>query len=390
LSLQLTEAEGRVAVTLNEDHCSRCSVCSAVCPYDALKKDAETGKTVLDIEKCQVCGMCYSTCPSKAIDIIYYDMDSLIRYLERAKQEYKSDTLVIMCKGSAPDFTAVEKLFGVTKFIPLSVPCVGRIPGEVFLQAILMGIREIYVLACDEDYCRFERGSSVTGRKILALNFMLEQLGYGKDVITLKRNSLKVKVDTDSCIACGNCVFYCPYDAAKLESPGGVSFDLDACRGCGLCVAMCPAFALELENWEKDSISGLISKLSSEMKPPKILVFRCQWAVFPTLNGELAPNIRYIDLPCASRVDTFHILEAFQKGIDGVLIAACSEDDCKQERGSGKAQRSVERLAGRLGQIGLQDRLRFCTVAPRYPEGFKRELEQFSQEIEAICAKEGK
>jgi len=388
LSEQLTE--GRVAVELNEDYCSRCSICSSLCPYEALKKDTETGKTILDIEKCQVCGLCYSTCPSKAIDIIYYDLDSLTKYLERAKQEYDSDTLVIMCKGSAPDFTGVEGLFGVTKFIPLSVPCVGRIPGEVFFKAILMGIREIYVLACDGDYCRFERGSLVTGRKILAFNLLLEQLGYGKEVITLKRNSLKVKVDTDSCITCGNCVFYCPYDAAKLESPGVVSFDLAACRGCGLCVAVCPAFALDLENWEREHISDLISKLSSEMQTPKILVFRCQWAVFPPLNEESVPNIRYIDLPCASRVDTCHILEAFQKGIDGVLIAACSEEDCKQEKGSGKTQRLIAGLGEKLSQIGLQDRLYFCTVAPRYSEGFNRELEQFSQRIEAAGSKEGK
>jgi F420-non-reducing hydrogenase iron-sulfur subunit len=393
LSNQVIEeqvVEEKVAVKINEDYCSRCSVCSALCPYQALTKDAETGKTVLDITKCQVCGMCHSTCPSKAIDIVYYDMDALTRYLEKAKQEYGSDTLAVMCRGSTPGPAAVESLFGVADFIPLYVPCVGRIPGEVFLRAILMGIKEICVLACDEDYCRFERGSSVTGRKIIALNLLLDQLGYGREVIRLKRNSLKVKLDKDLCISCGNCVFYCPYDAAKLERAGGAVFDLDLCRGCGLCVAMCPAFALDLENWERDSISELISKLSSEMKPPKILIFRCQWAVFPEMNGEPAPNIRYIDLPCASRVDLSHILEAFQKGVDGVLIAACSEEDCKQEKGSGKTQRSVAKLIDKLNQIGFQDRLHFCTVAPRYPEGFTRELAQFGQRIKDIRAKGGK
>ena len=383
--------EERVALEINEDYCSSCSICSSLCPYEALKKDTETGKIFLEIEKCQVCGLCYSTCPAKAIDTIYYDIDSLTKYLERAKQEYECDELVIMCKGSAPDFAGIERLFGVAKFIPLSVPCVGRISEEVFLKAILMGIKRIYVLACDEDYCRFDRGSPIIGRKILALNLLLGQLGYGTEVITLNRNSLKVKVDKDLCIACGNCVFYCPYDAAKLDSPGIVSFDLSACKGCGLCVAMCPALALDLENWERESISTLIAKLSSEMKPPKILVFRCQWAVFPPLNnGELAPNIRLIDLPCASRVDTFHILEAFQKGVDGILIAACSEDDCKQEGTSKNAEHSVTTLRERLGQIGLQDRLHFCTVAPRYPERFDRELEQFSERIQTTCAKESK
>jgi len=388
LSKQVIEES--VALRINEDYCSNCLICSSLCPFEALKRDTETGKTVLEIDKCQVCGICYSTCPAKAIDISYYDIDSLTRYLEKARQEYDCDTLVIMCKGSAPDFTGIERLFGIAKFIPLSVPCVGRIPDEVFLQTLAMGTKKVHVLACDEDYCRFERGSSIIRRKILALNLLLEQLGYGKGVITLKRNSLKVKVDADSCITCGNCVFYCPYDAAKLESPGVVHFDLAACRGCGLCVAMCPALALDLENWERESISTLISKLSSEMKPPKILVFRCQWAVFPSLNGSFGQNVGVIDLPCASRVDTSHILEAFQKGIDGILIAACSEEDCKQEKASGKAQHSVAELKKKLSQIGLQERLHFCTVAPRYPEEFVRELKQFSKEIEAISSKEYK
>ena len=380
-----------VALQIKEDYCSNCSTCSSVCPYEAIRKDAETGKTLLEIEKCQVCGLCYSTCPAKAIDIIYYDVDSLTRYLKKAKQDYKSDTLVIMCKGSAPDFAGVEKLFGVKEFIPLSVPCVGRVPEEVFLEAIVMGIRKIDILACDEDYCRFEDGSSVAGRKIAALNLLLEQLGYGKEALTLKRHSLKVKVDTDLCIACGNCVFYCPYDAAKLESPGAVSFDLTLCRGCGLCVAMCPAIALDLENWEKERMSTLISELSAGIQKPKILVFRCQWAVFPSLdNGQLAPNIRVVDLPCASRVDTFHILEAFQQGIEGVMIVACPEDDCKQEKGSARAQHSVAALEKRLSQIGLQDRLHFCTVAPRYPDEFDKELRQFSQKIANIGSKESK
>jgi coenzyme F420-reducing hydrogenase delta subunit/formate hydrogenlyase subunit 6/NADH:ubiquinone oxidoreductase subunit I len=379
-------AEPQVAVKLNEDYCSRCSICRSLCPFEAITKDDESGKIVLEIEKCQVCGICYSACPAKAIDIIYYDYGSLVKYLETAKQRYDSDTLVTMCRGSAPDSAGIERLFGVSKFIPLSVPCVGRIPEELLLQAVAMGIKKICLLACDENYCRFDRGSPLTGRRILALNRLLEQLGYGSEAITLKRNSLKVKVDKDLCIACGNCVFYCPYHAAKLESPGGISFDLDACRGCGLCVSLCPALALDLDNWEKERISALIPQLLAEMKSPKILVFCCQWAVFPPLDGESSPNICTVDLPCAARVDAFHILEALQKGADGVLIVACSEEDCKQEGASAKAQHLVAKLKERLEQIGFQDRLHFCSVSPRYPEQLDKELRQFRQRIEAVVS----
>lgn len=378
MSEQVTKE--RTAVVLNSEHCSNCSTCTSLCPFEAVKRD-DTGKTILNIEKCQVCGLCYSTCPAHAIETLYYDIDSLTAYLEKAKKQYESDVLVIMCKGSAPDFAGVEKLFRLKQFIPLAVPCVGRVPDEVYLKSLLIGIKKIRVLACDEDYCRFERGSAVTGRKIMGLNRMLEQLGYGKNTLSLKRHSLKVKVNADACIACANCVFFCPYHAAKLESPGVVSFDLDACHGCGLCVAMCPALALDMDNWERDRISGVISQLAVEAQAPKVLVFRCQWSVFSSLNGDLPASIRYIDLPCASRVDKFHIVEAFRKGFNGVLVVGCPEDDCKQEKASGKAKHSVEMLSKTLNQLGLHNNLKFCFVAPRHPDEFKRELEKFCQSI---------
>lgn len=381
--METPSRQQRVAIQINEDYCGRCSICSSVCPFEAITRDAETGKMLLDIEKCQTCGICYSSCPAGAIDAIQYDADSLIRYLERAKQQYKSDSLVIMCKGCAPDFEDVQKIFGISDFVPLSVPCVGRIPMDVLLKAISsVGTNGIHILACDVDYCRFERGSSITGQKVMALNLLLEQLGYGKEAIELKRHSLKVKADRNKCISCGNCAFHCPFGAAKLVS-GAAEFDLDLCRGCGLCVALCPAMALELENWEGARISASIARLSSEMAEPKILVLRCQWSAFPFPNEELDANVRVIDLPCASRVEPLHVLEAFRMGISGILIAACHEADCKSKTGSKEAQRLTTALKKTLGQIGFEERLHFCSVAPRYPEAFYEELQQFREKIES-------
>lgn len=378
-------AEVKTAVNINDDYCSRCTICSSLCPYDAITQDRDNKIMVLDITKCQVCGICSSACPAKAIDTIYYSTDSVLKYLEKARTQYKSDSLVIMCKGSAPDFNQVGKLFGVKDFIPLSVPCVGRIAEDMLLRVLADGIKKINILACDEDYCRFQRGSPLTGRRVIALNRLLEQLGYGPEAVTLKRNSLKVKVDKDLCIACGTCVAYCPYHAPKLESVGGISFDLDACRGCGLCVALCPAFALDLENWERARISDLIPKLLAEVKPPKILVFRCQWADYPPLNGDISPGVGTIDMPCSGRVEAVHVLEALQSGADGVMVVACSGDDCKQERVSDRAEHVVARIKEKLGQIGLGDKLSFSAVSPRYAGQVEEKLRQFRQSLEGAA-----
>ncbi len=379
--------EARTAVKVNEERCSACSLCSSLCPFEALRR--EGGKVVLQIEKCQVCGLCYSSCPAKAIDVLYYDLDSLTRYLKDAKQRYGSDVLLIACKGASPDFTQAEKIFKLSSYIPLAVPCVGRIPEEVYLRALgELGLRKIYVLACDEDYCRFERGSKMGGRRIAALNLVLSQLGLGEEVITLKRNSLKVKAEPDKCIRCGNCVFYCPYEAAALQGTQPASFNLELCRGCGICAAICPAEALELESWERERLSGLIARLTSDMESPRILVFRCQWAAFPELDGGLAPNVRVIDLPCAGRLDVGHVLEAFDRGVEGVLVAACPEEDCKMEKGSKEAQHRVEALRKKLAEVGLGENLRFSFVAPRYPESFNEELKKFKESLKGSGGQE--
>lgn len=388
VQLKVSDNQPRFAVKLNDESCSKCAICYAACPFEAIEKEPETGQLLLEIEKCQVCAICYSSCPAKAIAIIYYDINSLTRYLENAKDEYKSDSLVITCKGSTPDFEDIEKVFGISEFIPLSVPCVGRIPAEVLLKAIsTMGIKAIYILACDEDYCRYERGSLIARLRVTAVNALLEQLGYGKEVIRLKQRSLKVKADRDKCISCGNCVFYCPYSAARLER-GAATFDLELCRGCGLCVTLCPALALDLEHWEEDRISKLISDLSKEKSRPSILVMRCQWAVFPELGEEFGSNIHIIDMPCAGRVDPLHIMEAFRQGIDGVLIVACHEEDCRSKRGSKEARRLTTALKRTLSQIGFEERLHFCSVAPRYPESFHEELRRFKERIESTCSQE--
>ena len=39
-----------VGVKQNVDYCSSCSICSTLCPYEALKKAPETGKIFLEIE----------------------------------------------------------------------------------------------------------------------------------------------------------------------------------------------------------------------------------------------------------------------------------------------------------------------------------------------------
>jgi len=56
-------------VEINEDLCSGCGICVAVCPYDAcrLEKTEKGRVSVIDNLKCKRCGVCISACPAGAM-----------------------------------------------------------------------------------------------------------------------------------------------------------------------------------------------------------------------------------------------------------------------------------------------------------------------------------
>jgi len=59
---------------------------------------------------------------------------------------------------------------------------------------------------------------------------------------------------------------------------------------------------------------------------PKILAFLCNWCAYAgaDLAGvsrlQYPPNVRVIRVMCSATVSPYHILKAFQKGVDGIFV----------------------------------------------------------------------
>lgn len=56
-------------VIRNEDRCTHCGACVALCPADALKVDPENRMIQFDDAKCLACGICVNACPPRAMEI---------------------------------------------------------------------------------------------------------------------------------------------------------------------------------------------------------------------------------------------------------------------------------------------------------------------------------
>jgi ferredoxin len=193
------------AVEIDQDLCSRCCVCHSICPYEAINYDKEADKVEIDIQKCQVCGICPSACPVSAIKIAYYDYDHLLDYVDCVRKNNPSDTLVLMCRGNSPSSCEVEEILAdqglnVENYIPLRLPCSGRIPTDFIFKTLNSGVKNIVSVQCEEDFCRYKEGTKINTRRFQLSKNVLKQLGFDENALKIVKYSRKAVYDTDKCV----------------------------------------------------------------------------------------------------------------------------------------------------------------------------------------------
>lgn len=93
---------------------------------------------------------------------------------------------------------------------------------------------------------------------------------------------------------------------------------------------------------------------------PLILAFCCHYCAYAAadLAGSMRlqyPNtVRVLKLPCTGKLEVNFVLAAFERGIDGVIVAGCLEGGCHFLEGNLRARRRVERAREILAEIGLE------------------------------------
>ena len=115
------------------------------------------------------------------------------------------------------------------------------------------------------------------------------------------------------------------------------------------------------------SVVGTASMAASEVN---IVAFCCHYCAYAAadLSGSLRlqyPNsVKVIKLPCTGKLDIQHILDAFEQGADGVMVAGCMEGDCHFQQGNYNAKRRVAYTQTLLRQIGIEpERLKMFNMS---------------------------
>jgi len=120
---------------------------------------------------------------------------------------------------------------------------------------------------------------------------------------------------------------------------------------------------------------------------PQLLGFLCNWCSYAgaDLAGvsriQYAPNLRVIRVMCSGRVDPVFILEAFLKGVDGVLVLGCHLGDCHYISGNYEAVIKMELLDKILGFSGFSERLRLDWVSASEGNRFAQVVNEFTEKV---------
>jgi len=73
-----------ITSSVNEDICSGCGMCVAVCPFGAMELVSKNGKRLAQstVAQCKGCGVCGATCPSGAISMNHFRNEEIMAQLE--------------------------------------------------------------------------------------------------------------------------------------------------------------------------------------------------------------------------------------------------------------------------------------------------------------------
>ena len=195
---------------------------------------------------------------------------------------------------------------------------------------------------------------------------------------------------TGHCVGCLTCFRVCPYGAISLDPK--VVVDPLACESCGICAAECPRFAIKINAPVGMAISDKIPEGEKATDIgnfiPAITIFSCSRSakgagdLASCMGYDLPSGLKIVEVPCAGSISQEHLLTAFSKSADGVMVLTCHNGNCHSEYGNIYAHQRVDQLSDMLPQLGFEpERLAYKTLASNMGTEFAETVHAFENAI---------
>jgi formate dehydrogenase beta subunit len=180
------------------------------------------------------------------------------------------------------------------------------------------------------------------------------------------RCGLGAEVTEGQCSVCLNCLRSCPYEAPTINGAanGTAAISIENCQACGLCAAVCPANAISLQILPEGKIKNLLKEAHSTL-----VVFTCldstNWPETPErlIEAQGHKNFKLFRLPSTGALRLSWILEAIEKGAQGVAVITCRQEQCRFHGCLDHTRNLITRAKNLLEEIDLDPSLLLhCTI----------------------------
>ncbi|MEK6574255.1 MAG: hydrogenase iron-sulfur subunit [Chloroflexota bacterium] len=123
----------------------------------------------------------------------------------------------------------------------------------------------------------------------------------------------------------------------------------------------------------------------------QIVAFCCHYCAYAaadlagSLRMQYPASVRVVKLPCTGKLDVQLVLDAFEHGADGVMVAGCLEGDCHYQQGNLNAKRRVNYVKTLLKEIGLEpDRVRMFNMSSAMGKQWAEAVTEMDDQVRKI------
>ena len=124
---------------------------------------------------------------------------------------------------------------------------------------------------------------------------------------------------------------------------------------------------------------------------PRILALCCHFCAYAaadlagSMRVQYPANVRVLRLPCTGKVDVDYIMRAFEKGVDGVIVAGCLEGGCHFQEGNLRARKRVGLARQVLAEAGFeQERLEMFNLSSAQGQTFADIVATMTERIKKL------
>lgn len=168
--------------SVDEALCGGCASCVKTCAFGACSIDPERGISHVDPRRCHGCGKCVVSCPVGARDLVSSPHAHMLETIVSMSSAEVSGARVLgfLCGGcgypAADNAGRLAAAGGDTypaSFLPIRIPCGGRLDALYVLEAFRRGFDGVAVFRCREGHCKNLVGNLDMDRRINLLRTVL-------------------------------------------------------------------------------------------------------------------------------------------------------------------------------------------------------------------------